>query len=91
MGAHSEDAKAQPGTVTADLEILHLQAYNVTGGTQIICWGTYNTPTGKTARHVGSVLVKYDFLHLPAMGQVIYALGDEMKGRWAGFGRAPRR
>lgn len=91
MGAHSEETQAQPGTVTTGLEVVHLQAYTVAAATQIICWGTYSTATGKTARHVGSVLVNYDLLHLPAMGQVIYALGDELKGRWAGFGRAPRR
>ena len=91
MGEHSYEAKAVPGTATTNLDVLHLQAYTVAQATQIVCWGTYDTPTGKTSRHVGSVLVNYDLLHLPAMGQVIYALGDEIKGRWSGFGRAPRR
>lgn len=90
MGAHSEEAKAKPGTITTGLEVLHLQAYTVAQATQIVCWGTYTDGTTKSSRHVGSVVVNYDLLHMPAMGQVIYALGDELKGRWAGFGRAKR-
>lgn len=87
MGAHSDRSKATPGVRPGDIEVLHLQVIRVTDRSQIICWATCRAQEGVQSRHVGNALVEYDLLSLPAMGQVMYALGAELKGRWAAFGR----
>lgn len=86
MGTHSKENGGRPGQSTTGLQVLRITLWHVVGKTQISAAGLYTVDEVGTNRGLGSIKVNYPMLELPAVGQVMYALGDELKRNWAQFG-----
>jgi hypothetical protein len=87
MGTHSTDGDRRAGQTTKGLQVLRLQLWTVGTGTQIAASGHFEAGDEHANQALGSVAIRYPMLELPAVGQVVYALGDELKRNWARFGR----
>lgn len=88
MGSHSKEPHVGTGQKIQGLHTVRLTVYTVVGQTAITAHGL-TVVEGKQANvGLGGLKVGYPMLELPAVGQLFYALGDELKRNWAHFGKA---
>lgn len=88
MGTHSKESNGRPGQSTTGLQVMRITLWHVVDKTQISAAGLFTVDEVGSNRGLGSLKVNYPMLELPAVGQVIYALGDELKRNWAMFGHS---
>lgn len=88
MGEHSKESHGRPGQSTAGLQVLRIQAWHVAGQTQIAASGLFVVDEVGKNLALGAIKIGYPVLALPAVGQVIYALAEDMRRNWSMFGRA---
>lgn len=87
MGSHSKEAHSGAGQRIEGLHVVRVTAWTVVGQTQISLVGLGLENQRQANIPLGSIKVPYPMLEMPAVGQVIYALGDELKRNWNQFGR----
>lgn len=82
MGNHNRPSRSPIVVPTKDLTTLTFQVWTVMGRSQIAAYGTWHREEGPKSFNIGGALLTYDALHLPSLGQTVFAIGDEIRQSW---------
>lgn len=82
MGTHDKQAPHWTVTEHRNLQMLHLQAWQMTGATAITLTGLYNLPGGVQRKQLGAHVVRVHLLDLPSMPQAAYGVLHESLLAW---------
>lgn len=82
MGSHNRPSRSPIVVPTKDLQTLTFQVWTVMGRSQISAYGTWKREEGPQSYNIGGALLTYDALHLPSLGQTVFAIGDEIRQCW---------
>lgn len=82
MGKHDEESAAREAARLQHLAMITVQAWSVADHTMIATTLVHEGQLGTTRTPLGTIEVAYRILHLPSVGQAIYAVGDELCRNW---------
>jgi len=82
MGTHHHPVLSGPIPDDAKLAQITIHAWSVADRTAVTAVGVYQDATQTYRRNLGADMLDYRLLDLPSLGQMIHALGDEVRAAW---------
>lgn len=82
MGTHHHPVQAGPVPDDAKLVQITFHAWHVADRTAITAVAVWQDATQTYRRNLGADLLEYRVLDLPSPGQIVHALGDEIRNAW---------
>jgi len=82
MSRHDGDAAHAHAAQVDNMQVLHVEAWDTTGGSTVAVWAAYLVDGEIQKRSLGSRHLPYQLLSLPSLGQVLWTLGDEIRASY---------
>lgn len=82
MGSHNARGKSPIIIPTAGLQMITIQAWSALGKSQMSAYGSWKNDEGTKSYNIGALLLEYDVLALPSLGQSVFCIGDEVRTGW---------
>lgn len=82
MSRHDGPAGHANAAQVDNLQVLHVECWNVTTGATLTVWGAFLVDGEVQKRSLGSRHLSYQLLSLPSLGQVLWTMGDEIRAAY---------
>ena len=82
MGTHNRGPKSPIIIPTTDLQMITFQVWSAMGKSQMSAYGSWRRDESTKSYNIGALLLDYDILQLPSLGQSVFCIGDEIRMGW---------